>query len=321
MQMKSWSLALALAGSMAGLMATAAVAQAASQDGDLVPSGKGWGLQLPPNLQPPSLEKRGHKPPPPPPPPPANGIDYHNGPVMLGTTHIYLIWYGNWAGNDAPSILTDEVQNVSGTPWFNINTTYYSGSGKNLKHISNSVLYKGSTADNYSHGTSLSDSDIAGIVAGAITSGHLPKDASGIYFVLTSPDVAETSGFCTDYCGWHTSGRLSGVDIKYAFIGGVDRCPNVCSRLRFHSPNDNIGADGMASILAHELSETVTDPDLNAWYDKQGMEDADKCVFTFGTIYTAANGAGANVHWGPRDFLIQQLWVNANGGSCSLKYP
>src|SRR4029077_19237622 len=226
MQMKSWSLALALAGSMAGLMATAAVAQAASQDGDLVPSGKGWGIQLPPNLQPPSLDKRGGHKPPPPPPPANNGIDYHNGPVMLGTTHIYFIWYGNWAGNDAPSILTDEVSNVSGTPWYNINTTYYSGSGKNLKHLSNSVLYKGSTTDNYSHGTSLSDSDIAGIVASAITSGRLPKDASGIYFVLTAPDVDETSGFCTDYCGWHTSGRLSGVDIKYSFVGGVDRCPN-----------------------------------------------------------------------------------------------
>ena len=47
----------------------------------------------------------------------------------------------------------------------------------------------------------------------------------------------------------------------------------------------------MASILAHELEESVTDPDLNAWYDSRGGENADKCAWTFGTTYTAANGA------------------------------
>src|ERR1700693_63787 len=25
-----------------------------------------------------------------------NGIIYHGGPVMLGATHVYYIWYGNW---------------------------------------------------------------------------------------------------------------------------------------------------------------------------------------------------------------------------------
>lgn len=31
------------------------------------------------------------------------------------------------------------------------------------------------------------------------------------------------------------------------------------------TPNWNAEADGMASIIAHELSEAVTDPELNAW--------------------------------------------------------
>ena len=47
----------------------------------------------------------------------------------------------------------------------------------------------------------------------------------------------------------------------------------------------------MASIIAHELEEAATDPDLNAWYDSRGDENADKCAWTFGTTYTAANGA------------------------------
>jgi hypothetical protein len=32
----------------------------------------------------------------------------------------------------------------------------------------------------------------------------------------------------------------------------------------------------MVSIIAHELIETVTDPDGNAWYDDKGYENADK---------------------------------------------
>jgi hypothetical protein len=77
----------------------------------------------------------------------------------------------------------------------------------------------------------------------------------------------------------------------------------------------------MASVIAHELSEAVTDPLLTGWYSKDGDENADKCAFTFGDTYSAANGSGANVQWGARDFLIQRNWVNAGGGFCAAGYP
>jgi hypothetical protein len=81
-----------------------------------------------------------------------------------------------------------------------------------------------------------------------------------------------------------------------------------------------VGADGAASIIAHELEEAVTDPDLNAWYDNRGRENADKCAWTFGTTYS--NGTGiANVNLGGKDYLIQRNWVNASGGYCSMSYP
>ena len=76
----------------------------------------------------------------------------------------------------------------------------------------------------------------------------------------------------------------------------------------------------MASILSHELEEATTDPDLNAWYDTRGNENADKCAWTFGTTYKASNGSLANVKLGARDFLIQRNWVNANGGYCSMTW-
>lgn len=140
-----------------------------------------------------------------------NGIDYHGGPILLGTTNMYYIWYGNWGTSPAVSILTNLAQNIGGSPYFNINTTYSNGSGQ---AVSNSVAFAGHTTDNYSRGTALGDSDIAAIVSNAISSGGLPKDTNGVYFVLTSSDVQETSGFCTIYCGWHTSGSILGSDIK-----------------------------------------------------------------------------------------------------------
>jgi hypothetical protein len=306
MRMKSLGLALAVL----GLMAAAAGAQVALQDqnGGLAPTGKGWGEYRP------NLEK---KKPRPRPPVANNGIDYHNGPVMLGTVHIYYIWYGDWSDQDAVSILTDLAENIGGTPWFNINSTYYDRANK---HVGNAVTYNGATTDDYSHGRALSDDDVEGIVADAIASGRLPKDANGVYFVLTAADVDETTGFCSNYCGWHTSDKISGADIKFSFIGGP-RCLNTCSRQRFHSPNDNPAADAMASIIAHELAESVTDPDLNAWYSNRGDENADKCAWHFGTTYPVENNTNANVRWGSRDYLIQQNWVNANGGSCALSYP
>ena len=46
--------------------------------------------------------------------PSSNGITYHGGPVMLGAIHAYYIWYGNWAGNSATSILTDRPRVAAG---------------------------------------------------------------------------------------------------------------------------------------------------------------------------------------------------------------
>ena len=252
--------------------------------------------------------------------PGANGITYHGGPLLgvLGGAPVtgYYIWYGNWNGNTAPSILTDLMLTIAPSPYYNINTTYYNGSGA---HVVNAVTYGGSTTDNYSRGTTLSDSGVQGVVSDAITSGRLPNNPAGVYFVLTSADVNESSGFCTSYCGWHTYGTIAGSNIKFAFIGNPDRCPSACEAQTI-GPNGNAGADGMASIIAHELEEAVTDPNINAWYQGRYQENADKCAWTFGTTYTVANGAHANMRLGVRDFLIQQNWVNALGGYCALSY-
>jgi hypothetical protein len=208
--------------------------------------------------------------------------------------------------------------------------------------VTNAVHFAGSTTDSYSRGAALSNTDIYYIVQAAISAGTLPADDAGTYFVLTSADVTEGPGFCTSWCGWHTYGTMKAPGgkgnkggsslVKYAFVGNPDQCPNACEA-QTTSPNSNAGADGMASVIAHELSEMVTDPQINAWYDKYGEENADKCAWTFGTTYCATpaapskggNCAKANVLLGSRNYLIQQNWVNVATvdnptGYCAVSY-
>ena len=250
-----------------------------------------------------------------------SGISYHGGPLILGGNgsgvNVYVIWYGNWSGNTATTIIPNFLNSEGGSPYYNINTTYYNGSGT---HVKNVISFLGSTTDNYSQGSSLSDAQVQAVVGTALTSGHLPTDPNGVYFVLTSADVTENSGFCTQYCGWHTYATLNGSNIKYAFVGNPDRCPRACEAQYPKSPNGNSGADGMVSIIAHELEEAVTDENLNAWFDGRGEENADKCAWTFGTVYAAQNGSTANMNLGGHDYLIQQNWVNSGSGYCALKY-
>jgi hypothetical protein len=289
---------------------------------DLVPSGKGWGEQpdaksqelanFPGKGAPAGKGPRGTT---------NNGISYHGGPLITSPTTIYYIWYGNWSGNSATTILANFASNIGGSPYFNINTTYKNGS--NVAVPNNPFALNSTSVTNYL-GNSLSDTNIQQIISDAISTGKIGSaNPNAVYFVLTSSDVNESSGFCTKYCGWHTHGTISGMDIKYSFVGNPDRCPSACEWQTTNSPNNNTGADGMASIIAHELEEAVTDPDLNAWYDTQGRENADKCAWTFGTTYNAGNGSLANMalpSGSTNNYLIQQNWVNAGGGYCSKSY-
>ena len=258
-------------------------------------------------------------------------ITYHNG-AMIPQPSVYMIWYGNWNqnnGSDNPTgqqIIRDLVYGLSGSPYFALNKTYTAGSYTITGNVlSGSALgAKFETADAYSQGANLSDAKVLTVIASALSSARLPYDPNGVYFVLTSSDVNETSGFCTQYCGWHYWGTANGHHVRYSFVGNANRCLSGCAA-QSTSPNSNAGVDGMASVVAHELEEATTDADGTAWYDRRGAENADKCAWTFGqTQYTAANGSTYNVTLptqagGSRNFLIQRnLKQVHNANTCNM---
>jgi hypothetical protein len=231
-------------------------------------------------------------------------ITNHGGPVMQGTINVYIIWYGNWNqanGSDTPAgqqLVRTFLGNIGNTSYFNINKTYTGVTG--------AVTLVKEISDSGSQGTRLSDAKVQSVVSSALSTGKLPYDYSGVYFVLTSSNVSESSGFCTRYCGWHTYATLAGTNIKYSFVGNANRCLNGCAAQTI-SPNGNAGVDGMISVIAHELEEAASDPQLNAWYDSSGAENADKCAWTFGSAQTVLpSGAYYNMTIGGLNFLVQR---------------
>jgi hypothetical protein len=273
-----------------------------------------------------------------------NGIEYNGGPVMLGPHNVYFIWYGNFSGNVALDMLPDLIKGLNGSLYFNTNTTY----GDATANIANTVAMAGQTFDNYSQGTALNSTTLNNVLLLPFNNGTLPVDPSGIYFVLTSPDVTLTfppapdgspQGFCTAFCGFHTrrtlTNGITSTDIKLAFVGDpATQCPRghsggTCSPQTL-SPNGNEGADAMASVMAHELNETVTDPHGDAWFHiNTAGENGDLCNFKYGTATVpldfsttvpALNGAHADVVLNGRQFLIQSNWLNFGGGSCAMGF-
>ena len=240
-----------------------------------------------------------------------SSMSYRGGP-LINTPVIYIVWYGNWNqtnnGNkgDTPAgqnVIRQWANDIGGSPYYLLNTSL-SVSGK---PISGAVVNSGrETTD--SGKTSLTDTDIQNVVKNAVSSGRLPYDSNGVYFVITSSDVTASSGFCTQYCGWHTSTAYSGTNrIRYSFVGNAARCLSACAP-QSNSPSGFPGIDGAISVLTHELEEANTDPDpLSGWADARGYENADKCAWTFGHAqFPAPNGSWANMIINGHYYMIQR---------------
>ena len=256
-------------------------------------------------------------------------ILYNGGPVMVGATNVYVIWYGCWdetcrAGNTATkAILSDFIVNVGSSPYMQINTMYPNSAGQTP---SGSVLFGGQSFDQYSHGLELVATDIQAIVSDQIEGNHLPPDPSGIYLVIASADVSSNAtGFCVPGAfPHHGTGFANGSQFKYAFAGNAARCPSVAAPqfldsngTQLPTPNGNLAGDAMVSTVAHLINVVITNPFENGWFDRYGLQTADKCFGEFGPTYLV-NGGRANIKLGQCDYLIQQNWINSRKAHCAL---
>jgi hypothetical protein len=218
---------------------------------------------------------------------------YHGGPVMTTGAHVETIFWGTSWSN--ASFVADKMSGLQ---------TFYSGMG-------------GSTYD----ATNAEYTDATGNVGSAVTFGgaHVDLSAAPRNGNKTSPILAKVCSTITDprsdgyypvyvdtrrghagFCAWHSAGTCNGVTVQFAFFFNLDGDPGC-------DPDDasgqhSQGLAALANVSGHELSEALTDPHLNAWYDSSGAENSDKCAWAFGTpLLNFSNGS----HW-----KIQGNWSN-----------
>jgi|SRR5579862_509613 len=270
-------------------------------------------------------------------------ILYHNGPVMQ-LPSVYVIYYGTFPATTQPIVnnfLTD-LNNFSNVDPYSVNMTYFDtvngpvlGSYAFVSPTDPPRANKWDSGgsvywDNYSQGTQLGNSSIPKIIADALT--VKSPDLNGIYIVITAPDV-KIAGFCNSFCAYHTSATVSGAHVRYALVPDpTQKCSSCNGGIAVYgdtsTPNLDMGADTITDDIMHELSETVTDPDINAWYTQNGEEDADLCNYVYATAanpiqlvsktvnnvkYTYHKNFTLNGH----DYLIQFIWENTGPGFCA----
>src|SRR5439155_15067411 len=195
--------------------------------------------------------------------------------------------WGSYRG-DKLSGIDSFYGGVGGTSYAGTNTEYTDASGK----VSSAVSYTGhlvdtSAAPSHAPQTSTIAAEVAKMIPSPVANGYYP-----VY--------VDTARGSTRYCAWHSWGTVNGVNVQFAFFFNLDGDPGCDPGSPSTSQSQGLAALG--NVSGHELSEALTDPALNAWYDSSGAENADKCAWTFGSrLVSFKNGTS---------WKIQGNWSN-----------
>ena len=219
---------------------------------------------------------------------------WHNGPVMHATTVVPVYWGSQWGNSsfvgDKVTGLNTLYSGIGGTPYARTNGEYTDGSG----NVNTSSIGKSGNLTDTSATPSGAPSTSAVLAEVAKVTGNHP--VANAYYPVYSDQPRGNAG----YCAWHSSGTIGGVRVQFGFFFNLDGDPG-CDPQSPSSLGHSQGLAALANVSGHELSEMLTDPQLNAWYDRQGEENSDKCAWTW----------SGTVAIGGQSWKIQGNWSNA----------
>jgi len=195
-------------------------------------------------------------------------------------------------------------------------------------------------ADSSGYSQCLDDAQIIDETNAVVSAHSLPSDLGHLYVIFLpkhvescfNPGATNTSAnACTlnhqpsaAYCAYHsiTSGGTVYANMPFpAYQSGTGySCTKESLGGGIQSPNGDTDADVEISPLSHEMSEAITDPDVNTgWYDSTGNENGDDCAYIFGAL-TGTAGAFYNQVVNGDHYLTQEEFSNhdfvANTGGC-----
>ena len=227
----------------------------------------------------------------------ASPVD-NGGKVLSGTTDLYLITIGDWSNATRALDLSYSqylAQNLGTSDWWRVTNQFMRG-GTSTLNYGGTLNYTGVTSGN------LSQSAIANIVKAEKTANAI-NDPAAVFMVLFGSGVTAADGLANNYCGEHYfSASATGGN----YFGWVDSYSGLnCA----YNSGPFAGVQNTASILAHEILETVTDPAGNAWWDSNSAsshyqdETGDMCswITPSGNQLTQIGSIGMQ---------IQETWDN-----------
>lgn len=152
------------------------------------------------------------------------------------------------------------------------------------------------TGCNVATGTTacVTDGSLQAEISHLIDTGQVPapgdpgSGATPIFFVVTPVDVNVCLGGNTcasnNFCAYHDFFTHNGHDVLYSSVpfSVFATSPKGCQTDQYTNYETPVGSGGdqaynIADDLSHELSETITDPLINAWYSSHGFEIGDLC--------------------------------------------
>jgi hypothetical protein len=217
----------------------------------------------------------------------------HGGPIIDGPV-VYTIYWGDQSQfpADLQQALGDLFQGLGGSGYVNILTQYLPTV---IDPSFGASAIDTSAAPSQDRGPSVST--IVDEACKVIGAGALPLDPNAIYFIATSTFPSKAS-----FCAWHSTGKCAGVTIPVVYLPNLADTSG-CRASTSQNPY-SVPSQSMANAAAHEMAESITDPQSSAWYDSYGNEVADKCAWRFASP-VILNG----VPW-----ELQELWSNSAGG-------
>jgi hypothetical protein len=219
---------------------------------------------------------------------------WYGGPVMHSTTVVPVFWGSSWSNStftgDKVTGLDYVYSHVGGTSYLRTNSEYYDGSG----NVNTSSVSKSGDLTDTSATPSGAPSTTAVLNEVAKMTGGRP--IANAYYPVYSDQRRGNAR----YCAWHSSGTINGIRVQFGFFFTLDGDAG-CDPQAPTNLGHSQGLSALANVTGHELSEMLTDPQLDAWYDRQGAENADKCAWTFNGVVTI----------GSQQWKIQGNWSNA----------
>jgi hypothetical protein len=265
-------------------------------------------------------------------PPDVGPLVYHGGPVIQSTLTTYAIfWVPAKLQNGGATSMTAHYQTVESNLLRdyeahgidNNNTQYYQTTPTGAKQfIQNKGTFGGSyldtdpypasgCADSATPGNCITDAQLQTELLKVMGIKGWTGGLTKMFLVFTSSNEGScfdsTGSSCAyvQYCAYH-----SYISAATPIVYGNEPFgnPSICQSGGTPSPNADPAADTAATAASHEITEAVTDPELDAWFTVGGSEIGDLCAYNYGA--NTFDSAKANQQWNGRFYELQTEYSN-----------